>query len=126
MIVITGGAFQGKLDVAKAKFGVSDSDVYFCDESGLSTELDLSKKVICGLEQYSLACVRAGILPDETIQSLDLGDKILIATDISCGIVPMDKTERAWREANGRMMTALALSADEVYRVFCGIAKRFK
>ena len=46
---------------------------------------------------------------------------ILICDDISCGVVPMDKEVRAWREATGRAINALAAQADRVVRVFCGL-----
>ena len=46
--------------------------------------------------------------------------------DMSQGIVPMDKEERAAREMNGRLMIYLAGEADEVVRVFCGIGERIK
>lgn len=123
MILVIGGAYQGKLDVVKRDYGLSDEDVFFCEEGkGIVTD----KKVIYGLEKYSLECVRKGLNPEEEISKEDLEDKILIADDISCGIVPMDKTERAWREANGRMVTTLGLKAESVIRVFCGIPCRIK
>jgi adenosyl cobinamide kinase/adenosyl cobinamide phosphate guanylyltransferase len=50
-----------------------------------------------------------------------LSDKILVCTDISCGIVPADPTQRAWREAAGRIASALSAASDEVVRLFCGI-----
>ena len=31
MILIIGGAYQGKLDFAKEAFGITDSDVHICD-----------------------------------------------------------------------------------------------
>ena len=53
-------------------------------------------------------------------------DKILIMTDVSQGIVPMEPELRAFREMNGRLMLRLAAEADEVHRVFCGMGKRVK
>ena len=32
MILIIGGAYQGKLDYAKDTFGIVDADVYTCSE----------------------------------------------------------------------------------------------
>ena len=51
---------------------------------------------------------------------------ILISDDVSCGIVPIDTTLRAWREANGRANNRLAREAGEVWRVFCGLGHRLK
>ena len=53
-------------------------------------------------------------------------DKVLIMTDVSQGIVPMDPALRVFREMNGRLMLRLAAEASEVHRVFCGIGKRVK
>ena len=53
-------------------------------------------------------------------------DKVLIMTDVSQGIVPMDPALRVFREMNGRLMLRLAEEASEVHRVFCGIGKRVK
>lgn len=55
-----------------------------------------------------------------------LQDKIVIARDISQGIVPIDSVQRAWREASGRAMMYLAGEAEEVYRVFCGLSEKLK
>ena len=53
-------------------------------------------------------------------------DKIIVTTDISGGIVPVDPVLRAWREACGRMNSYLAGQADEVCGLFCGIPQRLK
>jgi adenosylcobinamide kinase/adenosylcobinamide-phosphate guanylyltransferase len=50
----------------------------------------------------------------------------MIVNDISCGIVPMDKNERIFREAVGRTTMYLAQEALAVVRVFAGIGKRLK
>ena len=34
MILIFGGAYQGKLDFAKEKFNISDEEVFECTETG--------------------------------------------------------------------------------------------
>ena len=44
MILIIGGAYQGKLDFAKETFGVTDADVYICGED----EIDFSKRCKIG------------------------------------------------------------------------------
>jgi adenosyl cobinamide kinase/adenosyl cobinamide phosphate guanylyltransferase len=53
-------------------------------------------------------------------------DKIFIACDVSQGLVPMDATDRAFREMMGRTLLHLSKAADEVHRVFCGIGQRLK
>ena len=58
MILIFGGAYQGKLDFAKEKFNISDEEVFECTETG---ELDFSKRVIYSAELFFLKCVNENI-----------------------------------------------------------------
>ena len=53
------------------------------------------------------------------------GDKVIF-DDISCGIVPLEPFERQWREASGRLLSALARQADTVTRIFCGLPLELK
>lgn len=126
MIVIIGGAFQGKMDYAKNEFDLKERDVFHC--SGEDMVIDFDKKVINNLERFTLACVREDIDPKECLEEyIDrLKDKIIICDDISQGVVPMDETERAWREATGRCLVYLGQQADRVVRIFCGLPEIVK
>ena len=53
-------------------------------------------------------------------------DSVLVVTDTSQGVVPIDRTVREFREMNGRLLLWLAGEADRVIRVFCGIGKDMK
>lgn len=125
MILITGGAYQGKLDFAKRAFGVSEGDVTYCTEE---TENISDAKVICRLEKMVLGFVERGADAEQfVVENLEkMRDKIIIADDVSRGLVPLDKVERAFRETNGRCLNVIAKAADEVYVVFCGIENRIK
>lgn len=125
MILIFGGAYQGKLEYAKEHWNFSDDDVFFCEEN---LTIDLSKKVICGLEKFVYACVCKGVETKNVLAEYDvpLDDKILIADDISQGVVPIEPDRRAWRESVGRTLLWLGKNADEVHRVFCGLGQRLK
>lgn len=121
MIFIFGGAYQGKLEYAKERFGGS---VYVCKDSSP----DFSGDIIYHLERFVFACVKEGVDPWVHLKSKEeeLKDKVIICDDISQGIVPMDKEERAFREANGRVMIGMAKQAKEVVRIFCGLAQILK
>ncbi len=126
MIVIFGGAYQGKLDYAKENFNIKDEDVYMCRQD--STEIDTTKAIIYGLENFTFACVKAGLEARDVLAGFGdvLADKIIIVSDISQGIVPLDPDQRAWREMNGRCMLWLGKNADRVIRVFCGLGQDIK
>lgn len=124
MILIFGGAYQGKLEYAIKQFGINEDDIFSCTDE----KIDFSKTVITDLEKFTLACVEAELDPIKELKSHrnELEDKILIASDVSQGIVPMDKTQRAWREINGRALIYLAGESEQVIRVFCGIGQKIK
>lgn len=126
MILIYAGAYQGKLDFARKSFGIKDEDICYCNSDMES--IDFGKKVIYGLEKFIYGYEKRGQSADEYIRAqLPLmKENIIICEDISRGLVPMDKLERAWRETNGRVVNAVAAEADEVYTVFCGIESRIK
>jgi len=121
MILITGGSYQGKLDYARARFGLTDADI-------CADKIDFNKRCLAYIERYALEAVKNAVEPADIFRANEgrLSDKIIITTDISGGIVPMDPVLRAWREACGRMNAYLAGRADEVWRLFCGIPQRLK
>lgn len=53
-------------------------------------------------------------------------DIVIVSNELGCGIVPMEKKDRMWREAAGRICTALAARSDEVVRVVCGVGMQLK
>ena len=134
MDLIFGGAYQGKLEYAKRRFHLTDADVYLCGQGSeqpaeqLREFLDSGCSIFYGLERFTLACVRCGAEAAALLQEHArlLRGKILIAEDISCGVVPTDREQRAWREMNGRAMVYLGQEAETVARVFCGLELRLK
>ena len=53
-------------------------------------------------------------------------DIVIVSNELGYGVVPMDKKDRLWREAVGRICTCIAAEADEVVRVVCGVGVRIK
>ena len=123
MILVFGGAYQGKTDYALKEFGPGT----VCDLSA-GGEPDFTSEIITGIDAFAWRLSAAGEDPSEYFASrrAQWEDKVLVGADISQGVVPMDKDARAAREANGRLMTYLAGEAEQVHRVFCGIGKRIK
>ena len=123
MILIIGGRYQGKLDYAKRRFGLSEGDIWVCED-----EIRFSHRCLTYIDRYALRAVRAGTEPVSVFAEHPerWRDAVIIATDISSGIVPVEPELRAWREACGRMNNYLAEKADEVWRLFCGLPQRIK
>ena len=122
MVLLIGGAYQGKTAYSKQTYGLRDADIFTCE----GDTLNLSAPCLRHLERFARACVRARKEPADVLAGLDLHGKILICEDISCGVVPMDAEAREWREAVGRMNAALAARADTVTRMFCGLPMELK
>ena len=80
------------------------------------------------IENFTLACTRAGIDPVEyfSARKEDWKDSILICRDMFCGVVPMGAETRAWRQDTGRLTQYLSREAEHVSRIFCGLEQRLK
>ena len=124
MVLIIGGAYQGKLDFAKTAFSLSEDDIFTCS----SSEIDFSKRCINSIEEFTLACIRRETDPSEYFiaHKEDWQDSILICEDIFCGVVPMGAEMRAWRQATGRLCQYLSREASKVSRIFCGLEQKLK
>lgn len=119
MVLVFGGAYNGKLDFVKEKFNVNEDDIFYCGVN----EINFSKKVICGLHKFTYNNILKDISSLQYIkENINLfKDKIIISDEISSGIVPLKKEERMWREETGRCLQYLSKEASCVYRIFCGI-----
>ena len=118
MILIIGGAYQGKLDYAKDSLGVSE--IYTCT----GPEIDFSKGCIYKIEEFTAHH------PDPVsyfrAHREQWRDSVLIMQDIFCGVVPMGAENRAWRQRTGRLAQYLSREAAQVSRIFCGLEQRLK
>ena len=124
MVLIIGGAYQGKLDYAKITYELAPEDIFTCSGG----ELDFSKRCINALEEFTYACVERGIDPVACFRNTRelWQDSILICQDISCGVVPVDAVQRRWRHTTGQLCQYLATEARQVSRIFCGLEQRLK
>ena len=123
MILIIGGAYQGKTEYAKEMYGVNPERIY---------DAEIPKKteglfIIDHLHEYIKKQMKEGKDPEtELLELKDLPGCILISNEIGNGIVPMDPFEREYRERTGRILIKLAKEAKEVIRVSCGIGQKLK
>lgn len=115
MVLIIGGAFQGKLSYALKTYGLTESDVCDLAESG----------PLPGFRCYRHleALSRRG---DVTPYLPLFENAVVIARQVNGGIVPMDGADRAWRECYGVLLQQLAQKAERVTRVFCGLSEELK
>lgn len=124
MRLVLGGRYQGKLDYVLQTYGLKAEDVFTCTDMNVAFEAPC----IYRTEEFVFACVKAGIHAAEVLEAnkAALQNAIVICDDISGGVVPIDKDERAWREENGWALAWLSRNAESVERLFCGIPQRLK
>ena len=122
MIMITGGAYQGKRDAAKRLFGLTDGDILdggSCDISGIE-----NARCIRNYELVVKRLMEQGKDPLKYAEELDCD--VIVMNEIGCGIIPLEKSEREWREMTGRAGCIIAGRSEAVYRVCCGIVTVIK
>lgn len=122
MDLIIGGAYQGKREFAVNALGIPEEEIFTCTDA----HIDFTKPCIDRLEDYVLACIRAGIDPMEELKRQNLQEKTVICMDIFCGVVPIDSEMRQWRHTTGLVCQYLAGKADRVHRIVCGLEQRLK
>ncbi|MCI8747730.1 MAG: hypothetical protein HFH67_07670 [Lachnospiraceae bacterium] len=125
--VYTGGAFQGKLEYVLEKKGYGRDSVL---EGAVINPLTCTSgyKIINHFHEFIRNYVDK---PEEVNEFAEMlvrtRDDIIIITDqVGCGIVPLDRTEREWRELHGRVMCRLASNAKHVERIICGTGQVIK
>ena len=126
MKLVFGGSYQGKNEFVKEKFDLKEEDFFICNDEFL--DINFEKKVISSIEKYVLASLKNGQDPISYINEnlYKLNDKIIICEDVCCGVVPMDKIIRQWRDNTGKIMQILSRNSTEVYRVYCSLGERLK
>ena len=109
MILIVGGLASGKREYVKNTFGFSDEDMADAALDGRPVLYNLQKLVAAGPDSI------------ETLLPALLSKEVVICNEVGSGVVPIDRTERAAREAVGRLCVDLAERAEKVVRLCCGI-----
>lgn len=109
MIFVLGGFAQGKRDFVKDTFGVENISI------------DNINSYARKMFDEGADCEKAA---SELINMCS--EDIVISDEIGNGIIPVEKSERDFREWMGRVQIIIAKRADEVYRVICGIGQKIK
>ena len=119
MIFITGGASQGKRNFASDRLGAA----VFADGRDLLLTEPVTADCFTDYQELIRRIMDMGGDPIEFTERLcrERPDIIVIMNETGCGIVPLDKTDRLWRENTGRCGCILAGAAELAVRMICGI-----
>ena len=106
MLFVTGALFAGKRETIRGLLGLSEAEFAAC--------------AVWDVQEHALEAEPA-VLAEELSAR-----RVVIATELGGGVVPVDPLERRKREAAGRLACELARRADTVIRVCCGLPELLK
>ena len=125
MILVVGGAFQGKYKFACEKLGLTEGwadgdtcqygDIFHC--RGIQ---HFHRYVKRAMEKKVDLTNLAGEIMEKN------PDIMILTNELGSGVVPIDQFDRRYRDELGRICEELAAEADVVYRVICGIGMVIK
>ena len=123
MHIIIGGAHNGKRDYVRAM--LADQEVQWFE--GVLPAHNAGKIVIAGIEKWlaETELSEADAIA-QVLAAVAGSDVVVILTDIGRGIVPIDAQQRQLRDTCGRLYRQLMAEADEVTRIWYGLAQSLK
>lgn len=126
MILIIGGAFQGKRAYADRLFSLEEKD--WKDGAELSFEELCKARAVDCFQEFIKKSLREGREVRELAERLFASNPelIVVCNELGSGVIPTEAFDREWREATGRVCCELALRSGEVHRVVCGIGTVIK
>lgn len=135
MRLIVGGAHQGKKETAlkildrEHKAGAET----MADGGRDSFDAAFKGELVLNFHEYIRRF--SFLKPEEARDKMHLFLELLkkenpgvtvVSDEIGCGIVPVAKEDRLWRDLLGEALRDLAKESDEVYRVICGCVQTLK
>lgn len=126
MILVIGGAFQGKSQYAEKMFSIDPKE--WVDGDNCSWADIYHGKAIRHFHEF----IRLRLAEQEDLSTLaeeiirKNPDAVIVSNELGYGIVPTDPFERKYRETVGRVCQKLAAHAEEVHRVVCGVGAVIK
>lgn len=132
MRLIIGGAYQGKRAYAMEAYGIREEEML----DGAETEPELPElvgtgfrfKCIYNFHMFIKRLLEDGGEPLAITEKLIVGNPelIVIMDEVGNGIIPLEKSDRIWREQAGVISCFLAARAESVERIVCGLSMRIK
>jgi adenosyl cobinamide kinase/adenosyl cobinamide phosphate guanylyltransferase len=139
---ITGGAFNGKRAWVRENYGINGAWLSAYQEHHLNADInqiETNLLVLEGIEIWlkeltkTYDSYRCREIWNTTINYWLIWEKaesnrklVVIGTDITKGIVPMEKENRIWRDVTGWAYQDLAATADKVDIIWYGLNQTIK
>ena len=125
MKLMIGGIFSGKYE-RLLSLGLKPDQIE--DGSEISYEDAFQKPALHKLNFLIRRLLADGVDAQEFVlrKIAEHPDILLACDEVGGGIVPIEKEEREYREAVGRICCKLAERAESVERIYCGLPTRIK
>lgn len=127
MRLVIGGYAQGKLSYVLENYDVEASKIF---DGEIPENLEEIKGTVVINHFHNWVKSRMdkdGCPKKEIFEFVEKNpDCVIISDEIGNGIVPIEASEREYRERTGRILVELAKKAEEVERVICGIGQKIK
>ena len=120
MVLLIGGRASGKYEAAQRLLGG--------EPRGCTAEEALSAPAVRHMEAILRQLSDAGEDTDAYIRSFIRQNPgaVVLCDEVGCGIVPLNYSDRRYREAVGRACCLMQAASHTVYRVVCGIPIKIK
>lgn len=135
MELVIGGCFQGKLAYAKqelARQGILVGTEEIIEGAQIRMALEESRpvRILNHLHLWVRDRMEAGreaeLMPGLETLLLKYPDLWIVCDEVGYGVVPIEKTERAYRETVGRLLCFLAQKAEHMVRIVGGMPMTIK
>lgn len=113
MILVIGGKGSGKADYV-ASLGYAPEQI--------AQNIEAETPVLYGLQEI------VAQNPAKAMELLEdlLKKEVVVCDEVGSGVIPLQREQREFREATGRLCIALAREASQVVRLVCGIPQVIK
>ncbi|MGI8314642.1 bifunctional adenosylcobinamide kinase/adenosylcobinamide-phosphate guanylyltransferase [Halobacillus mangrovi] len=132
MDFVTGGAYNGKAEWVRQTLLINERGVTWIDVS--SEEIVLPETNTLVLENLEYLVRENEITNvEEKLEKIIYWEKgngsrtvVLIGTDITKGIVPLERSDREWRDRTGFLYQKMMKKADRAYLIWFGLVEKLK
>ena len=132
MELYVGGSFQGKKSYVDNKYS-NIRKLKWLDGKICKSREDILGSIddydaVYDYQEVIKKELRDDLVPEDELKCLldKKPDIIIVCDEVGCGVIPMAKEDRIYREAVGRCMCMAAARADSVTRIICGIGQVIK
>lgn len=131
MELYIGGAFQGKLEYVKSLYNSRNPQIYGKDDFEKLCALENQHAIWNDFHLTIKNLLEKNWNQEKiTLQVFSIIEKNpeikIISCEIGSGIVPIEKSDRIWRDFSGHLLVQIAKKARKVVRIICGLPQRIK